>query len=85
MIAQGEVVDVRITYDPKADALYIHVSNNSPDHTIVLSDSISADVDKRGQITGIEILDVRKNHGATALQSLTFAVEPDDQAAAMAL
>jgi uncharacterized protein YuzE len=50
---------MRITYDPKVDALYIRFKE-APVTTKHLAEGIAADFDKKGKLAGIEILDAMK-------------------------
>ncbi len=53
---------MRITYDPKVDALYIrfHETTVTTKH---LAEGLAADYDAQGQLAGIEILDAVKRLG----------------------
>ena len=56
---------MRITYDPKVDALYIRFKETTVT-TKHLAEGIAADYDSQGQIAGIEILDALKRFGDKA-------------------
>ncbi len=49
---------MKITYDKTASAMYIQLKKAPIERTKELSSSILVDVDKKGSILGIEILDV---------------------------
>ncbi len=50
-----------ITFDPEADALYIQFqSGKTVKETIKLREGILIDVDRKGRLFGIEILDVSR-------------------------
>ena len=53
---------MRITYDPKVDALYIRFEEAQVT-TKHLAEGIAADYDKDGKLAGIEILDALKRFG----------------------
>ena len=53
---------MRITYDPKVDALYIRFEETSVT-TKHLSEGIAADYASDGRLAGIEILDAVKRFG----------------------
>lgn len=53
---------MRITYDPKVDALYIRFREATVT-TKHLAEGIAADYDAQGQLAGIEILDAVKRLG----------------------
>lgn len=48
---------MKITYDPEADAMYVHIAKQEISHTIPVNDSLLVDVDRDGNAVGIEILD----------------------------
>ena len=50
---------MRITYDPKVDALYIRFQDTQVT-TKHLAEGIAADYDKEGKLAGLEILDAVK-------------------------
>lgn len=50
---------MRITYDPKVDAMYIRFQETTVS-TKHLGEGIAADFDAEGYLAGIEILDVLK-------------------------
>lgn len=53
---------MNITYDKKADALYIKLSDNSVVETEEKENNIVFDYDDRNNIVGIEVLYFVKNH-----------------------
>ncbi len=53
---------MRITYDPKVDALYFRFRETTVT-TKHLTEGIAADYDSKGQLAGIEILDAVKRLG----------------------
>ena len=63
---------MRITYDPKVDALYIRFEEAQVT-TKHLAEGIAADYDSKGKLAGIEILDALKRFGDKAtLRSVTL-------------
>ncbi len=54
---------VRVEYDKKADAMYIWLRKAKYDISEELSENVIIDLDKKGRIIGIEVLDVSKNVG----------------------
>ncbi|MDP3996488.1 MAG: DUF2283 domain-containing protein [bacterium] len=55
---------MNITYDKKADAMYIYLNKGKKvARTVELSDFLVADLDKQGKIIGIEILCASKQLG----------------------
>ncbi len=54
---------MKITYDKKVDALYIELKAGAYDRTKKVTGDILVDINKRGKILGIEILDASRNIG----------------------
>ena len=54
---------VRIEYDSKADAMYIWLRKAKYDVSEELAENVIIDLDKRGRIIGIEVLDASRNLG----------------------
>jgi len=54
---------MKITYDKNVDALYIELKTGAYDRTKKVTGDILVDINKRGKILGIEILDASKNIG----------------------
>lgn len=50
----------KIEYDKTIDALYIYANSGKIHKTLVLNDRVMFDVDKKGKLIGIEILDASK-------------------------
>jgi uncharacterized protein YuzE len=51
---------LKLTYDPRADALYLRITDTQVDDTIEEEDGTIIDYDVAGQIVGIESLDASK-------------------------
>ncbi|MEK7134302.1 MAG: DUF2283 domain-containing protein [Patescibacteria group bacterium] len=49
---------MKITYDKVADAMYIYLNKAKVAKTIKLKGRLLADVDKKGRVIGIEVLNV---------------------------
>ena len=62
---------MKIEYDKEADALYLELSKNKIYNTREESDNFLVDVDKKGNIVGIEILNASK---ITPLKKLSVSV-----------
>lgn len=58
---------MKITYDPKADALYIQFQDGSVGKTKKIDDGILIDVDKEGRLFGLEIIGVSERMPVEAL------------------
>ena len=54
---------VRVEYDQKADAMYIWLRKAKYDISEELAENVVIDLDKKGRIIGIEVLDASKNLG----------------------
>jgi uncharacterized protein YuzE len=50
---------VKITYDPKADALYIKLQDGNAARTRKVEDGMLVDVDGGGRLVGIEIIGMK--------------------------
>ncbi len=65
-------MEMRITFDKEADAVYIYlkeISEGEVNKTISLNESINIDLDKYGRALGIEVLDATKNLPPSTLKS----------------
>jgi len=49
---------MKISYDKKADALYIYINKGKLAKTIKVNSRLLVDVDRSGKLLGIEMLDV---------------------------
>lgn len=54
---------MKITYDPKVDAMYIRFKSGKYDHTKKITDQILVDLAKDGKVIGLEILDAKEQFG----------------------
>jgi len=54
---------IRVEYDSKADAMYIWLRKARYEISGELAENVILDLDKRGRIVGIEILEASKNLG----------------------
>ena len=54
---------MKITYDKKANTVYIYVNRDKIARTIEIGKDFLVDLSKRGQIVGLEILQASKNLG----------------------
>ncbi|MGO8805367.1 MAG: DUF2283 domain-containing protein [Candidatus Bathyarchaeia archaeon] len=54
---------VRVEYRETSDAMYIWLRNGKYDISEELAENVIMDLDKRGRIIGIEVLDASKNIG----------------------
>lgn len=70
---------MKITYDPKVDAMYIRFKSGRYDHTKKITDEILVDVGKKGEMLGLEILDAKKQFGDIKPQKIEFSSKPSYQ------
>ncbi len=63
---------MKITYDPKADALYIQFQIGKSKSTKKIQDGILVDLDKNGKLFGIEIIGVSERVSLKNLQEISF-------------
>jgi uncharacterized protein YuzE len=54
---------VRAEYDEKVDAMYVWVRKGKYNVSEELAENVILDLDKKGRIIGIEVLDASKNLG----------------------
>jgi uncharacterized protein YuzE len=74
---------MRITYDPQADALYIELRQARAHDNVDIEEGVSADLDARGHIIGVEILEASKRLTPAELYSLhveNLALAPEKEA-----
>ena len=62
----------KIEYDKTIDALYVYVSQGKIDRTIAIDHRVMFDVDKKGKIIGIEILDASEKLELSNLVNITI-------------
>lgn len=53
---------MKISYDPKVDAIYIRFKSGKYDHTKKVTTKILVDVTKEEKVLGLEILDVQRQY-----------------------
>lgn len=70
---------MKISYDPKVDAMYIRFKNGRYDHTQKVNDQILIDVAKDGKVLGLEILDAREQFGSIKPGTIEFTSKPSYQ------
>ena len=63
---------MRITYDPEADALYIELRSGRPVDGTDIEEGVTVDLDKRGHILGLEILDASERMSPAELASVHY-------------
>ncbi len=66
---------MKVHYDDAVDALYIELSEETPDGAIELSDGINVDTTAEGRIAGIEILNASSRMDLTTILSYSLDVD----------
>jgi uncharacterized protein YuzE len=59
---------MKINYDKIADALYLNINKGKIHKTIRMNDRLLVDVNKKGNVLGIEMLDVSSSQKIKDLQ-----------------
>ena len=70
---------MKISYDPKVDAMYIRFKNGKYDHTKKITEEILVDVTSEGKVLGLEILDAKKQFGEIKAEKIEFSPKPTFQ------
>jgi uncharacterized protein YuzE len=69
-----ETKTMRIDYDPRADAIYIHFRDGDVDDTLEAGKYVYVDVDSAGVPLGLEILFAGRTLSAEDLTSVTVNI-----------
>ena len=72
---------MKISYDPKVDAMYIRFKSGKYDHTKKITDDILVDIAKNGKVLGLEILDAKKQFGDIKPEKIEISSKPAYQSA----
>ena len=72
---------MKISYDPKVDAMYIRFKSGKYDHTKKVTNEILVDVTKNGDVLGLEILDAKKQFGEIKPEKIEFSSRSSFQSA----
>lgn len=62
---------MKSTYDKIADAMYITFKKGKVSHTVQLSDRMNADMDKSGNILGVEVLSASTQFDVKSLDKIS--------------
>ncbi|SDN39807.1 Uncharacterized protein YuzE [Desulfonauticus submarinus] len=68
---------MKVYYDDEVDALYLKLSDDSPDGVIEISEGVNIDTTSEDKIIGIEILNASKKLDLTSLLSYSFEFEKE--------
>lgn len=67
---------MKISYDPKVDAMYIRFTSGKYDRTQKVSDNVMVDIAKSGKVLGLEILDAREQFGEIKPGQIEISSKP---------
>ncbi len=67
---------MKIEYDEQADALYLHFRRIQPVDSRDLYEGVTLDLDGKGRIVGIEILDASERVGVESLLRVSIYRRP---------
>jgi uncharacterized protein YuzE len=68
---------MKVYYDDEVDALYLKLSDESPEGVIEISEGVNLDTTSEDKIVGIEILDASKKIDLKTVLSYTLEFEKD--------
>lgn len=71
---------MRIHYDERVDAMYIRFSGSKYHASEEIREGFLLDLDRRGRVIGVEILDVSKVLPAGSLDNLNFEIAHPERA-----
>jgi uncharacterized protein YuzE len=63
---------MHITYDPEADALYVGRRDVPAEDAVEIEEGVTADLDAKGHVIGLEVLDARERMGGDPLDNVTL-------------
>lgn len=66
---------MKVCYDKEVDALYMNLSDESPNGAIEMTEGVNLDTTSEGKIVGIEILNASKKLDIRTI--LSYAIELD--------
>ena len=67
---------MQIQIDPQADALYLTLKRGRVHRSREVEDGVVLDLDQRGHVLGIEMLDISERYAAAALRRLSVQRAP---------
>lgn len=68
---------MKVYYDKEVDALYLKLSDETPEGVIEIAEGISLDTTPEDRIVGIEILDASKKIDLSTILSYTLELDQD--------
>ncbi len=66
---------MKVSYDKKADAVYIEIAKGKADGVVEVKEGINIDISKDGNILGIELLDASKKISLDSLFSYQISTD----------
>ena len=63
---------MKITYDPEGDVLYIQLRSVMPEDSVDIEEGVTAELDSKGHIVAIEILDASKRLTPEELANVSY-------------
>lgn len=75
------MIPMKISYDPKVDAMYVYFRKRKYDHTKKVTEDILVDVAADGKVLGLEILDAKSQIGEIKPDKIEFSSRPPYQSA----
>ncbi len=68
---------MKVSYDDEVDALYLQLSEESPEGVIEISEGINLDTTSQSKIVGIEILNASKKIDLQTILSYRLEIKKD--------
>ncbi len=68
---------MKVYYDEEVDALYLKLSDQSPDGVIEIEEGINIDTTDDGKLVGIEILKASQKMDINTILSYTLELDPN--------
>jgi uncharacterized protein YuzE len=68
---------MKVYYDDEVDALYLKLSNETPDGVVELAEGVNLDTSHDGKLAGIEILKASKKMDINTILSYTLELNKD--------
>ncbi|MBN1639504.1 MAG: DUF2283 domain-containing protein [Ignavibacteriales bacterium] len=68
---------MKVHYDKEVDALYIELSNQTPDGVVEIAEGVNIDTTTDGKLSGIEIINASKKFDLNTILSYTLELDKD--------
>ena len=63
---------MKITYDPEGDVLYVQLRDVTPVDSVDVEEGVTAELDDKGHIVALEVLDASKRMTAEELANIHY-------------